>query len=80
MNNNEAVTDKVAALTVGPLRLRKGEEVLVEGRANPDFVATVVRVEFVKSFYPSNPGTYYLHLEGHSLLYPVADVIEVVSR
>lgn len=62
--------DMVSALTAGPLRLKRGEMVLVDGRASKDFWGKVNRLEQIGS-------TWYMHLTGEGLLYPVADVLEV---
>lgn len=63
--------DMVSALTAGPLRLKRGEMVLVDGRANKPFWGKVNRLEEVR------PGVWYMHLVGERLLYPVEDVLEV---
>ncbi|AUG84841.1 hypothetical protein SEA_SHARKBOY_45 [Microbacterium phage Sharkboy] len=48
--------------------LKRGQTVTIDGRASEDFTGRVNRLEEV------TPGNWYVHLTGHRLIYPAADV------
>lgn len=51
--------------------IKRGQTVLMDGRASENFTGRVNRFEEVV------PGRWYVHLTGHRLIYPVSDILEV---